>query len=54
VSDRTPDEAAPMPWHVINGETLIGLLRRAHAGEDPDLLYIEEYVNSDRDEVDGA
>ncbi len=40
-------------WHVIEGVRLIELLRRANAGENPDLLYIEEYVNADREEVDG-
>lgn len=46
-------EPAAMPWHVIPGERLQELLRRAHAGEDPELLYIEEYVTSDREQVEG-
>lgn len=39
-------------WHVIDRERLLELLRRAHGGEDPNLLYIEEYVNAKRDEVE--
>lgn len=39
-------------WHVIERLRLVELLRRAHEGEDPDLLYIEEYVNAERDEVE--
>jgi hypothetical protein len=37
-----------LPWHVIHGDTLMQLLRRCHAGEDPELVYAEEYANSDR------
>ena len=40
-------------WHVIDSKRLIALLRRAHAGENPDVLYIEEYVNAEREEVAG-
>jgi hypothetical protein len=40
-------------WHVVHNERLMQLLRRAHQGEDPDLLYIEEYVNAERETVDG-
>lgn len=41
-------------WHVIDRERLMQLLRRAHAGEDPDLLYIEEYVNAEREEIENG
>lgn len=34
-------------WWVIAGENLLTLLQRAHAGEDPDILYAEAYANSD-------
>jgi hypothetical protein len=37
-------------WWVISGEFLIELLRRAQAGEDPDLLYAEAYANSEIEE----
>jgi hypothetical protein len=39
-------------WHVIEGEDIRDLLRRAHAGEDPELLYIEAYVNAEKGDVD--
>ena len=38
-------------WHVISGDTLLDLLRRAAAGEEPDLLYAEEWANADHEEV---
>jgi hypothetical protein len=39
-----------LAWHVISDQDLVSLLKRAHEGEDPDLLYIELYANGDRDE----
>lgn len=45
---------APLGWWAISGETLLDMLRRAAAGEDPDLIYAEEYVNSDHEAVPGA
>jgi hypothetical protein len=39
-------------WHVISGQDLLAMLRRVAAGEDPDLVYIEEYVNADVEKVD--
>ena len=42
---------AEMGWWVISGDRLIKLLRRAHAGESPDLLYAEEYANSETERV---
>ncbi len=44
----TPD----LGWHVISGERLLELLRRASAGEDPDLLYAEEWANADHETVE--
>lgn len=41
---------APRAWHIISDLDLMALLCRAHAGENPDLLYIEEYVNADRED----
>lgn len=38
-------------WHVISGERLLELLRRAAAGEDADLLYAEEWANADHERV---
>lgn len=36
-------------WWCINGEELISAMRRAHEGEDPDMLYIELVANSTSD-----
>lgn len=38
-------------WWAISGDELLDMLRRAHAGENPDLIYAEEYANSEREEV---
>jgi len=38
-------------WWVIHGPQLLALLTRAHAGEDPELLYVEAYANSDVEEA---
>lgn len=38
-------------WWAISGDTLMDMLRRAHAGEDPDLLYAEHYANADHEDV---
>lgn len=37
-------------WWVINGDDLLDHLRRAKAGEDPDLLYLELAANSTSDD----
>lgn len=34
-------------WWSISQSALLELLRRAHAGENPDLLLAEEYANSE-------
>lgn len=34
-------------WWVISGDELIAALQRAHDGEDPELLYVELYANSE-------
>jgi hypothetical protein len=39
-------------WHVISGEDLLAMLRRVQAGEDPDLVYAEEYVNAEHEQVE--
>lgn len=44
---------ADLGWHVICGERLLDLLRRARAGEDADLLYTEEWANADHQPVEG-
>lgn len=44
-----------MSWWVIEDVELLELLRRAHAGEAPDVLMLEAYANSDvsQDQADG-
>ncbi|HET6916615.1 MAG TPA: hypothetical protein VFH56_11050 [Acidimicrobiales bacterium] len=39
--------AGNLGWWTISGEALMDALRRAHDGEDPDLIYTEQYANSD-------
>ena len=39
----------PLGWHVISGESLLELLRRANAGEDANALYAEEWANADHE-----
>lgn len=34
-------------WWVISGDNLLAMLQRVHAGENPDLVYAEEYANSE-------
>jgi hypothetical protein len=41
-------------WWTISGEALLAMLRRVADGEDPDLVYAEEYANSDHVEVSDA
>lgn len=36
-------------WWVINGERLREALRRAHDGDDPDVVFLEFYVNSEHE-----
>lgn len=33
--------------HVLLGETLLGLLQRVAAGEDPDAVYMEMYASAE-------
>lgn len=40
-------------WHVISGEDLLAMLRRVAAGEDPEMVYIEEYANAEVERVEG-
>jgi hypothetical protein len=37
-------------WWTIHGDTLMAMMRRAHAGEDPGLIYAEEYANAESHE----
>lgn len=40
-------------WWAISGEALLAMLKRVQLGEDPWLVYMEEYVNSHVDNVPG-
>jgi hypothetical protein len=40
-------------WWAISEDRLLDLLRRARNGEDPELLYAEEYANADVTHVEG-
>jgi hypothetical protein len=49
MTDDTKDRAGTHPrqqWWVLNGEDLLSNLKRASAGEQPELLYIEMVANS--------
>lgn len=39
-------------WWTISGEGLMDMLHRVANGEDPDLVYAEEYANSTHEQVD--
>lgn len=36
-------------WWAISGDAILNALRRAHDGEDPDILYAELYANTEAD-----
>ncbi len=42
-----PNEQSKMGWWTISGEGLLEMLRRVADGEDPDILYAEEYANAE-------
>lgn len=48
-----PGATTPLGWWAISGEAFLDALRRAHAGDDPDVLYAEHYANSHSEQVDG-
>ena len=35
-----------MGWWTLSGEDFLAALKRAHAGEDPDMIYAEYFANS--------
>lgn len=43
------EQPAPLGWWTISGEALLDMLRRVQQGADPDLVYAEEYANSDHE-----
>lgn len=40
-------------WNVIKTDMLIDMMKRAAAGEDPDIIYAEFYANCDHEQVEG-
>lgn len=48
------DPVDALGWWTISGADLMDMLRRAHAGEDPDLVYAEAYANSDVTDYSGG
>jgi len=40
-------------WWVISDDALLGMLRRCADGENPDLVFAEEYANCDHEQGDG-
>lgn len=49
-----PSPTDDLGWHVVSGAGLLALLRRAGNGEDPDLLLMEAWANSNVRQVCGA
>ena len=39
-------------WWMMRSEVLMGMLSRCYAGEDPELVYLEEYANSEVEDPD--
>ena len=37
-------------WHVISGQQLLHILRRANEGEDPDLILLELWANAEHEQ----
>jgi len=46
------ERESTLGWWVIHGDDLIEMLQRAHAGEDPGIIYAEVYANSKLEEPD--
>jgi hypothetical protein len=38
------------PWWTISGDELMKMLYRVQRGDDPGVVYLEAYVNSDRED----
>lgn len=39
-------------WWVINGEDLLLMLTQAYNGEEPEMIYMEHYANSEHPDPD--
>lgn len=46
-------EETGLGWHVISGIDLLRMLRRVAEGENPDLVYAEEYANAEHKQIGG-
>lgn len=42
-----------MVWWSISGQALQAMLQRVADGDHPDVVYLEYFANSDREEIDG-
>lgn len=51
--DPGPGLESALGWWAISGEALLDMLRRVASGEDPDLVYAEEYANSENTQAEG-
>jgi len=45
------EQIVELGWHVISGKRLLEMLRRVSQGEDPDLVYAEEWANAEHDYI---
>ena len=43
------DNETRWAWWTLDGRDLMGMLRRAHEGDDPGVVYLEGWANSDVD-----
>jgi hypothetical protein len=41
------DADARLGWWTISGEAIMSMLQRVHDGEEPFVVYAEEYANAD-------
>jgi hypothetical protein len=51
-SIRLSHSSTPSPppvWWMIEGDDLLAMLRRVRDGEDPDIVYAEEYANCEHE-----
>lgn len=51
LAERPEPEHSALGYWAISGEGLMEMLRRVAAGEEPDLVYIEEYANAELEDV---
>lgn len=40
-------------WWTIHGDDIMSMMERAGKGEDPELIYMEYYANSEHHSFDG-